>query len=153
MADPPAWCSPTESGTGVTSALGRAVVADALRAVDPIGAQAAERETDWRRAYLVHFRRLVEAGLGGGDAARRIAGDGLAALHRRMEYAKPGGGRVPLAEAFAEGTGSTGANRRSPPPPWAATARWRRSSACPTAASGCAAPPSTGASTPGSPPA
>ncbi|MEV4622257.1 hypothetical protein AB0J74_26535 [Asanoa sp. NPDC049573] len=91
---------PTASGTGVTSSLGRAVVADALRGVDPIGAAAAQRETDWRRGYLVHFRRLVEAGLGDGDAARRIARDGLASLAERMRFRTEAGAVEPLASAF-----------------------------------------------------
>jgi hypothetical protein len=71
-------------GRRSTSALGRAVVADALRQVDPVGAAAAEHETDWRTGYLAHFRRLVEAGLPSGDAAVAIARDGLDSLHRRM---------------------------------------------------------------------
>jgi hypothetical protein len=50
-------------GRRSTSALGRAVVADALRAVDPVGALGAERETNWRSGYLIHLRRLdVRAG-------------------------------------------------------------------------------------------
>ena len=74
-------------GRRSTSALGRAVVADALRPVDPAGALAAEQETNWRAGYLVHFRRLVEAGLTSGDAARSIAAAGLASLHERMRVA------------------------------------------------------------------
>jgi len=74
-------------GRRSTSALGRAVVADALRPVDPAGALAAEQETNWRAGYLVHFRRLVEAGLASGDAARSIAAAGLASLHERMRVA------------------------------------------------------------------
>ena len=35
-------------GRRSTSALGRAVVADALRRVDPDGAQAASQEANWR---------------------------------------------------------------------------------------------------------
>ncbi|MEV4417721.1 hypothetical protein [Catellatospora sp. NPDC049609] len=92
---------PVSGGTDrSTSALGRAVVADALRAVDPIGARAAEHETNWRSDYLVHFRRLVEAGLSDGGAARRSAAAGLASLHDRMRvvYAD---GEVGLREAFA----------------------------------------------------
>ncbi|HET9975627.1 MAG TPA: hypothetical protein VFQ68_45900, partial [Streptosporangiaceae bacterium] len=50
-------------GRRSTSALGRAVVADALGRVDPPGALAATRESNWRSGYLTHFRRLVEAGL------------------------------------------------------------------------------------------
>jgi len=84
-----------------TSALGRAVVADALRAVDPIGARAAEGETNWRRGYLGHFRRLVEAGLTAPDAGRTIAADGLASLHARMRYIGRDGVEVGVAEAIA----------------------------------------------------
>ncbi|SDC55114.1 hypothetical protein SAMN05660690_1867 [Geodermatophilus telluris] len=70
-----------------TAAVGRAVVADALRPVDPVGARAAEQETNWRAGYLVHFRRLVEAGLVSADAALRIAGAGLDAVHARLRVA------------------------------------------------------------------
>jgi len=81
-----------------TSALGRAVVADALRAVDPLGARAAERETNWRREYGVHFRRLVEAGLLSPEAAVNLALDGLASLYERMVYSTVDG-EYPLAQA------------------------------------------------------
>ncbi|GAA3781522.1 hypothetical protein [Micromonospora maritima] len=92
----------TADGRRSTTALGRAVVADALRAVDPVGARSAEHETDWRRGYVGHFRRLVEAGLLSRDAALGIARDGLAALHTRMRYAPPHGGpETTPAEAFA----------------------------------------------------
>lgn len=89
----------TDSGRS-TSALGRAVVADALRAVDPVGARAAEAETSWRREYRVHFRRLVEAGLLSPDAAVTIARDGLASMHDRMRFSTMDG-EVGLAEAAA----------------------------------------------------
>src|SRR4051812_27080112 len=84
-------------GRRSTAALGRAVVADALRPVDPTGALAAEQETNWRAGYLVHFRRLVEAGLTSGDAARSIAAAGLSSLHERMRVALPDG-EVALGE-------------------------------------------------------
>lgn len=71
-------------GRRSTAAVGRGVVADALRPVDPAGARAAEQETNWRTGYLVHFRRLVEDGLDAPEAAVRIADHGLAALHGRM---------------------------------------------------------------------
>ncbi len=77
-------------GRRSTATLGRSVVADALRSVDPAGAMAAEQETNWRAGYLVHFRRLVEAGLGSRDAALSIASAGLDSLHRRMRVVLPG---------------------------------------------------------------
>lgn len=80
----------TAEGSRSTSALGRAVVADALRGVDPVGARAAEHETNWRGGYLLHFRRLVEAGLPSADAARRIAADGLASMWDRMRVVTDG---------------------------------------------------------------
>ncbi|MDI1462958.1 hypothetical protein QEZ54_18430 [Catellatospora sp. KI3] len=92
---------PLSDGTDrSTSALGRAVVADALRAADPVGARAADHETNWRADYLVHFRRLVEAGLGSGDTARAVAAAGLASLHDRMRVADPDGTEIGLREAF-----------------------------------------------------
>ncbi len=97
---------PEVDGRRSTSALGRAVVADALRAVDPAGARAAERETNWRQGYLTHFKRMVEAGLlRDGDAAVDIARDGLDSLRARMRVATPNG-EVELGEVFATGGGT-----------------------------------------------
>lgn len=89
------------SGRRSTTATGRAVVAEALRMVDPVGAASAERETNWRQGYLPHFRRLVEAGLTSPDAARSIATGGLEALHGRMRWAAPDG-EHPLSDVFAD---------------------------------------------------
>ena len=91
----------TGGGKRSTSALGRAVVHDALEPVDPVGAQAAERETNWRQGYLHHFRRLVEAGLISDDAAVAIARAGLESLHRRMRATTPDG-EVPVGEIFTQ---------------------------------------------------
>lgn len=106
-----------ESGDGKrsTSALGRTVVADALSAVDPVGARGVRSETSWRQAYIVHFRRLVEAGLDGRDAALSIARDGLDSLYRHMTYSTGDGDKplgdlagfegVPLGTRTVEGAG------------------------------------------------
>jgi hypothetical protein len=83
-------------GRRSTSALGRAVVADALRPVDPAGALGAEHETNWRSGYLVHFRRLIEAGLASRQAWLEIARGGLDSLHTRMRVAAPGGDEAGL---------------------------------------------------------
>ncbi|MFI7606394.1 hypothetical protein ACIBTV_14830 [Micromonospora sp. NPDC049366] len=101
MEGPTGVVFPAIEGRRSTTALGRAVVADALRAVDPVGARSAEHETDWRHAYLGHFRRLVEAGLLSGDAAVTIARDGLASLHTRMRVVDDGGHEHGLEEAFS----------------------------------------------------
>jgi hypothetical protein len=90
----------TADGRRSTAALGRAVVADALRPVDGVAADAAAAETDWRRGYLPHVRALVEAGLAkDGAAAYDVARAGLASVHARMRVRRPGGD-VPLDEAF-----------------------------------------------------
>jgi hypothetical protein len=81
----------TADGRRSTAAVGRTVVADALRAVDPAGALAAEQETNWRSGYLSHFRRAVEAGLGAPGDAVAIAGSGLDSLHTRMSAVLPDG--------------------------------------------------------------
>lgn len=83
-------------GRRSTAAVGRSVVADALREVDPIGCTNAAQETNWRSGYLVHFRRLLEAGLPSRKAALAIAAEGLASLHDRMEVVTSDGSEVPL---------------------------------------------------------
>ncbi|MGR6967721.1 hypothetical protein ACU610_25000 [Geodermatophilus sp. URMC 61] len=92
-------------GRRSTAALGRAVVADALRPVDPAGAGATERETNWRAGYLPHFRRLVEAGLASPEAALTIADAGLASLHRRMRVGGPDGAETGLGDLVAAPAG------------------------------------------------
>jgi hypothetical protein len=83
-------------GRRSTSALGRAVVADALGDVDPAGARGAEHEANWRTGYPAHFRRLIEAGLASRDAAISVARGGLASLHRRMQVAGSDGEQAGL---------------------------------------------------------
>ncbi len=90
---------PQVDGRRSTSATGRSVVADALRGVDPIGAAAVERETNWRRGYVEHFGRLVVAELTSEDAAGRIAADGLTSLAARLQWSGPDGVR-PIDHAF-----------------------------------------------------
>jgi hypothetical protein len=88
-------------GRRSSAALGRAVVVDALRAVDPAAAEAAAREKDWRRGYLRHFRMLVEAGLQAKDAGYAIATAGLASVADRMRMS---GDEVSLAQALRAGS-------------------------------------------------
>ena len=111
---------PLVDGRRSTAATGRTVVADALRSVDPIGAGAADRETNWRAGYLVHFRRLVEAGLPSPDAALTIARDGLGAVHSLLKWGDPDAADAPLASAF-----------RQPPAPVATTSGTVRAGTAP----------------------
>ena len=83
-------------GRRSTTALGRAVVADALRPVDPVGARAVEHETAWRSRYLLHFRRLVEAGLPTREAWLAIADSGLQSVHERMVVASEDAEDLPV---------------------------------------------------------
>lgn len=100
-------------GRRSSSALGRAVVADALRVADPRAADAAAAEPDWRRGYLRHFRALVEAGLTSPDAGYEIARAGLASIGARIETpagtladALAAGGRRPLGTVEVTGRGT-----------------------------------------------
>jgi hypothetical protein len=83
-------------GRRSTSAVGRAVVADALREADPGGAAQAERDTNWRKGYVVHFRRLVEAGLASRQDAVSVARNGLESLHGRMRVVHADGEETAL---------------------------------------------------------
>jgi hypothetical protein len=88
-------------GRRSTSALGQAVVADALDRVDQAGALAARREPNWRAGYLAHFRRLIEAGLASRQAAVSVARDGLASLHQRMRVIGPDGAESGLGTVIS----------------------------------------------------
>jgi hypothetical protein len=94
----PGVAYPLDSNRRSSAAFGRHVVAAALRVADPAAADAAARETDWRKGYLRHFRALVEAGLDGHD--RAIAAAGLAAVHDRMRFVQ-GDAETSLEEALA----------------------------------------------------
>jgi hypothetical protein len=97
MSEPAGVVFPASAdGHRSTSALGRAVVAEALGRVDPAGARGAEHEANWRAGYLAHFRRLIEAGLASRQAAVSLARDGLESLYRRMRVAGPGGAETGL---------------------------------------------------------
>ncbi|NLJ53317.1 MAG: hypothetical protein GX344_04180 [Intrasporangiaceae bacterium] len=102
MSDSTGVVFPLVDGRRSTVATGRAVVADALRSVDPVGSAATERETNWRADYLGPFRRLVEAGLQSPEAALTIARDGLTSINGRMQWGDPDAADVPLSAAFGQ---------------------------------------------------
>ena len=92
-------------GRRSSTALGRAVVAGALRPVDPAGADAAAAEPAWRTNYPAHFRRLVEAGLPSREDWLRIAGSGLDAAYGQLRVVLPGGAEGPLSAALTAPAG------------------------------------------------
>jgi hypothetical protein len=92
-------------GRRSTSAVGRAVVADALREADPAGAADAERDTNWRKGYVVHFRRLVEAGLASREDAVSVARNGLGSLHGRMRVRHADGEESALSSLLSAPAG------------------------------------------------
>jgi hypothetical protein len=109
---------PELDGQRSSSAFGRAVVADALRAADPAAADRVLATKDWRSGYLPHFRRLIEVGMPSYDAALTSARDGLASLHQRMTYdgaqgertllgALGGGNELPTVDVKGEGDRET----------------------------------------------
>jgi hypothetical protein len=77
-------------GRRSTSDTGRAIVAAALRAADGAAADAAAKEREWRRNYVVHLRRLVELGARDPLAALAIARAGLAATAERLQFVRDG---------------------------------------------------------------
>jgi hypothetical protein len=93
MTESPGVTFPSDSSTSAA----RTVMTDALRKADPVGARAVENETNWRRNYLTHFRRAVEAGIGEATAAHSIATDGLRSAHDLMRF-----GDVPLDAAIGD---------------------------------------------------
>lgn len=82
---------PLVDGRRSSTALGRSVLGDALREVDPTGADAAEAERNWRSGYVRHFARAVEVTAGDGAGSERIARAGLSSLSSRMRWASPDG--------------------------------------------------------------
>ncbi len=108
----------TAQGRRSTAEAGRAIVADALRAVDPVGSRAAADETAWRSRYLLHLRRLVEAGMDNPQAWRDIAAAGLDSTLARMVVAGDGQDRpvTSLLDAEAGAPLETVEVRGSRPP-------------------------------------
>ncbi len=89
-------------GTRSTTATGRAVIADALRAVDPAAARRVEQIKDWRKGYLPAIRDLVVAAAASPAAALTVSRSGLDSLHERFVWTTEGSDR-PLLSALSVG--------------------------------------------------
>lgn len=87
-------------GTRSTTATGRAVIADALRGVDPAAARRVEQIRDWRKGYLSAIRELVVAAARNPDAALQVSRAGLDSLHERFVWTQAGSDR-PLVSGLS----------------------------------------------------
>jgi hypothetical protein len=81
---------PAEGDTRSTSATGRAVVADAVRAVAPALAQEVLSTADWRSGYLRPFREMTRLALVRPAATAAISAAGLASVHQRFRFRRDG---------------------------------------------------------------
>ncbi len=73
-------------GSRSTTATGRAVIADALRQVDPAAARRVEAIKDWRSDYLSAIRELVTVAAASPTAAVDVSREGLRSLHERFVW-------------------------------------------------------------------
>ncbi|MCW2615501.1 MAG: hypothetical protein JWN08_2495 [Frankiales bacterium] len=90
-------------GRRSTAATGRAVWADAVRAVDPALAQRIEAAGDWRKEYVDAVVAHTAAATRTPGATVAVARAGLESLGSRMVFTRDGAS-VPLSSALQDGT-------------------------------------------------
>lgn len=73
-----------------TSATGRAIIADSIRAVDPAVAARIEHTRDWRKGYIAPLRDIVLAAAQSTDNALSISRHGLASMDQRFAFRRAG---------------------------------------------------------------
>lgn len=73
-----------------TSATGRAIFADSIRAVDPAIAARIEHTRDWRKGYIDPLRDIVLAAAQSTDNALSISRHGLASTEQRFAFRRYG---------------------------------------------------------------
>ncbi|MGB4689380.1 MAG: hypothetical protein WBH16_04130, partial [Candidatus Nanopelagicales bacterium] len=70
-----------------TTATGRAIFADSVRAIDPSLAARIEHTKDWRKGYIDPLREIVIAASQTPQSAIDISNAGLESAHRRFVFA------------------------------------------------------------------
>lgn len=90
---------PGADGERSTTRVNKAITSAALEPVDPLAAQAARNEANWRKQYPHHMRALTEAGIAYPAAALTLAEAGLAAAWQQIEFVRNGQAR-PFADAL-----------------------------------------------------
>ena len=81
-----------------TSATGRAIFADSIRAIDPAIAARIEHTRDWRKGYIPPLRDIVLAAAQSTENALSISRRGLASAEQRFTFRR-GDSEVPLHQA------------------------------------------------------
>ncbi len=89
-----------KDGRRSSQSAGKAIFADAARAVDPALADKIEKTKDWRKGYIEPIGRVVVAGAQSSKGALRIAADGLDAVRRNMTLMRDGT-ELALRDAFS----------------------------------------------------
>ncbi len=84
-----------------TSATGRAIFADSIRAVDPAIAARIEHTRDWRKGYIAPLRDIVLAAAQSTENALSISRHGLASVDQRFAFRRSGH-EGPLRDSFKE---------------------------------------------------
>lgn len=87
-----------------TSATGRAIFADSIRAVDPAIAARIEHTRDWRKGYIAPLRDIVLAAAQNTENALSISRHGLASTDQRFAFRRAGQ-EMTLREALRNFTG------------------------------------------------
>ena len=82
-----------------TTATGRAIFADSIRAVDPAIAARIEHTRDWRKGYIAPLRDIVLAAAQSTSNALSISRHGLASAEQRFAFRRDGA-ETSLREAF-----------------------------------------------------
>lgn len=82
-----------------TTATGRAIFADSIRAVDPAIAARIEHTRDWRKGYIAPLRDIVLAAAQSTDNALSISRHGLASAEQRFAFRRSNE-EMPLRDAF-----------------------------------------------------
>lgn len=83
-----------------TTATGRAIFADSIRAIDPAIAARIEHTRDWRKGYIQPLRDIVLAAAQSPENALSISRHGLASADQRFTFRRDGT-ETTIREAFA----------------------------------------------------
>jgi hypothetical protein len=90
--------SPPDQALQSSSAIGRAVLSDAIVSVDPHRADLINATTNWRTDYIEHFVAATALSAHGPSTTLQIASTGLASMREHLRYLQSDGRSVPLSD-------------------------------------------------------